>query len=152
MKSILECSTKGDIRFSAFGARVKVFGVENTIESHYQQAKVVITGRDVYGEPIAYVAGKGKRPSAMRLMKRAGIYTYLDVKYITPFYKLLWVKYLDEHPELVEYASQFDDFHDMFKGKSINCQADVIREYIKLGRNHIMNDPLVIEFKQILRG
>ena len=76
----------------------------------------------------------------------------MDKKYLTPFYKLLWVKYLDQHSELVEYASQFDDFHDIFKGKNtINCQADVVRQYIKQGRKSIMEEDLVREFIQELK-
>jgi endo-1,4-beta-D-glucanase Y len=50
---------------------------------------------------------------------------------LTDWYRLLWVKYLDENPGLVEYARQFDEFTDMFRGKNtVNCQADVIRDYI----------------------
>ncbi len=64
----------------------------------------------------------------------------LDCKYLTPYYKLLWCKYLDENPDLVEYASKFDDYNDIFKGKSINCQADVVRQYIKEGRETILEE------------
>ena len=151
MGFVLECSSKGDIRFSAFGARVKVFGVEDTIESHYQKSKVIITGYDANGNIVSHVAGKGKKPSAIRLCRRIGPYDYFDVKYLSAWYSLLWVKYLDAHPELVTYAMQFDDFHDMFRGKCINCQADVIKKYVKHGRGSILSDPLVIEFCGLLR-
>ena len=71
-------------------------------------------------------------------------------KYLTPWYKLLWVKYLDNNPEIVEYASQFDDFHDIFKGKNtINCQADVVRQYIKQGRESIIEE--CKEFIELLK-
>ena len=36
---ILECSSAGDKRFSAFYALVDVFGVTNSIERHYQSVK-----------------------------------------------------------------------------------------------------------------
>src|SRR5690606_27664089 len=63
-----------------------------------------------------------------------------DLKYLSQWYDLLWMKYLDENPDLVEYASQFDDYTDMFKGRSINCQADTIRKYIKQGRDVIKEE------------
>lgn len=53
---------------------------------------------------------------------------------------MLWVNYLDNNPELVEYAKQFDEFNDIFKGKSLNCQADVVRQYIKEGRQSLVDD------------
>jgi hypothetical protein len=56
------------------------------------------------------------------------------------FYQWMWLMYLDENPYLVEYASEFDDFNDIFKGKSGVCQADVIRQYIKRGRETIVAD------------
>ena len=75
----------------------------------------------------------------------------LEPKYLTPYYILLWVKYLDKHPELVEYASQFDEFNDKFRGKSINCQADVIRAYVKGNRNILLRTDLVKELSNIIR-
>ena len=70
---------------------------------------------------------------------------------LTPLYKMLWVKYLDKHPELVEYASQFDEFNDKFRGKSINCQADVIRAYVKGNRRILLRTDLVKELSNIIR-
>lgn len=122
---VLECSSKGDKRYSAFYARVSVFGVTDTIENHYQMSKrigdfVPATVKDI----------KGKRPTHFVV----GKYTF-DIKYLTAWYNLLWTKYLDCNPDLVAYANQFDDFNDMFKGRrTVNCQADVIRSYIKKGR------------------
>ncbi|GMX64532.1 hypothetical protein Elgi_38010 [Paenibacillus elgii] len=66
--------------------------------------------------------------------------------YLSQWYKMLWVKYLDDNPELVEYAKGFDDFNDIFKGKSLNCQADVIRQYIKQGR-----ESLVEEYQELVQ-
>ena len=143
---ILECSSKGDKRFSAFYAYINLYGVNDSIEYHYQGCKrfyvqpTKIKGAmpDYYVQPTEI---KGAMPDYIEINN-----IKYDLKYLTPFYKLLWVKYLDNHIELVEYAKQFDDFNDIFKGKSINCQADVIRQYIKYGRSNIMNEPLVREF------
>ncbi|WCK57549.1 macro domain-containing protein (plasmid) [Aneurinibacillus sp. Ricciae_BoGa-3] len=62
------------------------------------------------------------------------------MEYLTPFYKLLWVKYLDASPSLVAYASEFDDFTDSFRGNSVNCQADVVKQYVKEGRTSILKE------------
>lgn len=130
--NILECSSKGDKRFSAFYAYINLYGINDSIEHHYQRCK------RFYVQPTKI---KGAIPDYIEVNN-----IKYDLKYLTPFYKLLWVKYLDNHSELVEYAKQFDDFNDIFKGKSINCQADVVRQYVKCGRSNIMNEPLVREF------
>ena len=131
--NVLECSSKGDKRFSAFFAWIKLYGKSANIETHYQNCKRFNNG--------SIINAKGKQPDYLIIDDKK-----LDKKYLTPFYKLLWVKYLDVHPELVEYASKFDDFNDIFKGKNtINCQADVVRQYVKQGRQSIMEEELVIE-------
>lgn len=136
----LECSSKGDKRFSAFFAWLKLYGKCANIETHYQSCKRF--------NDNTITNAKGRNPDYIVINGKE-----LDKKYLTPFYKLLWVKYLDGHPELVEYASQFDDFHDIFKGKNtINCQADVIRQYIKQGRKSIMNEELVKDFINELKS
>ena len=112
----LECSSRGDKRFSAKYAKVSVFGVVDTIENHYQKSK-----RDMYGEHV-----KKGAPVDHFILDRM-VY---PASMLSAFYRLLWIKYLDKNPDLVEYAKQFDDFTDMFRGKSVNCQADVIRDYL----------------------
>ena len=135
---ILECSSKGDKRFSAFYAMVSIDNVNKSIENHYQKCKRV-NGKVINN-------GKGVNPDYIFIRGKA-----LDKKYLTPYYKLLWVKYLDKNKDLVEYLKQYDDFTDMFKTKNtINCQADVIRQYIKLGRESIINEDIVKEFISII--
>lgn len=137
---VLECSSKGDKRYSAFYARVKVFGKYDSIENHYQLCKR-------FGEivPQSWRDAKGKIPTHICIKGRD-----LDVRYLTMFYKMLWTKYLDNNPELVEYASTYDEFNDIFKGKkSLNCQADVIRQYIKQGKTSILEE--CKEFIELLK-
>ena len=136
--NILECSSRGDKRFSAFYAYVSIYGINKSIENHYQSCK---------GFNIEPIKRKGSKPDFITINN-----IRCDVKYLTPYYKLLWVKYLDEHKELVEYANKFDDYNDMFKGHSINCQADVVRQYVKEGRSSIMKEELVREFIKILNN
>lgn len=138
-KKILECSSKGDKRYSAFYARVKIFGKTDSIENHYQLAK-----RFNDYAPETFRDAKGKIPTHFHLN---GV--DCNVKYLSSFYKMLWVMYLDKSPTLVQYASRFDDYNDIFKGKSINCQADVIRQYIKEGRQSIIEE--CKEFIKLLR-
>lgn len=116
---ILECSSKGDKRFSAFYASVVIKGKLASIETHYQNAK-----RDAEGN----IPGKGKRVAYM-----INPYTgnKLPATCLSDFYTSLWIKYFNAHPVLLEYAKTFDDFNDMFRGSCINCQADVIRECVK---------------------
>lgn len=129
--NILECSSKGDKRFSAFYAKIKAFGKMDSIENHYQLCKRF--GNFV---PKNWKDAKGKVPTHIVLNKME-----LDVSYLQMWYELLWLKYLDSNSNLVSYASQFDDFNDMFKSKkSINCQADIIRKYVKNGRDVILSD------------
>lgn len=137
---ILECSSKGDKRFSALYAKVNVFGFEDTIEGHYQNSK-----RNKEG----YIVKKGMHVDTMVIVKRNHTIK-LEAKYLTAYYKLLWCCYLDNNPDLVEYASKFDDYNDMFKGKAINCQADVIRQYIKQGRRTILSEPDVVKLREVL--
>ena len=116
-KKSLECSSRGDKRFSAMYAKVEAFGVSDTIENHYQKSKRNAAGGSVRkGQPVDHMVLNGSKFSASML---------------TDWYRLLWIKYLDGNSALVEYARQFDEFTDMFRGKNtVNCQADVIRDYI----------------------
>lgn len=121
--SVLECSSAGDKRFSAFYAKVDLFGKYDTIENHYQSSKIFI----VDGQMQGLDKPKGKRPACMVIRN-----SFIDVKYLTPFYRLLWFIYLDNNPDLVTYLSRFDNFTDKFAGKKVvNSQADAIRMYMQ---------------------
>ena len=115
----LECSSKGDKRFSAFYASVIINGKIASIERWYQNAK-----RDANDS----IPGKGRRVAYMINPFNGH---KLPASCLSDFYKTLWIRYLNAHPELLEYASKFDTFTDMFRGHCINCQADVIAECVK---------------------
>lgn len=133
----LECSSAGDRRFSAFYAYVDVNGFSAPIEYHYQSCKKNIYGLSVpKGAHVDHIVINNKK---------------LPACFLTPFYKLLWVKYLDANPILVTYAKKFDTFSDRYRGKSVNCQADVISEYVKSGRNSIMQSKDVQELLKALK-
>lgn len=137
----LECSSKGDKRFSAFYAKTKFVGIMDSIEMHYQLCKRFddIESPDLRGswkEKQEYCKKvKGKNPDFIVIANRK-----LDSRFLSPFYKLLWAKYFEENPELISFASEFDEFNDIFKGSALNCQADVIRQYIKEGKESVLCD------------
>lgn len=143
---VLECSSKGDIRFSALGAKIMVNGKLDTIENHYQLSKRFLGENGEVIIPNTWREAKGKKIEYFEVGRKS-----FEPKYFSAFYNLMWVKYLDKNPELVQFAKGFDDFSDMFKGKSINCQADTIRKYIKKGRNSIMEDDSVKEFIKLCK-
>lgn len=113
----LQCHSKGDKRFSAMYAQVKIGNEIKTIEKWYQESK-----RDKYGN----IPGKGKHVDYMVWNNQ----TYSAVS-LSTLYNKLWELYFEQNPELLEYACGFDDFVDIFKGKSINNQADVIRDIVR---------------------
>ena len=113
---ILECSSAGDKRFSAFYAKVEFNGVLASIEQHYQSVK-----RNAFDKPCR----KGERVHHVSIDGKV-----YEPSILTPFYRYLWYTYLRSNPELVAYAKQFDSFNDKFRGKCINCQADCIKAFV----------------------
>lgn len=108
----LECSSAGDKRFSAFYALVN--GV--SIEKQYQACKRNADGTPVAkGRPVHHVVIEG---------------VVYDPSILTAYYRYLWYCYLKAHPELVEYASTFNNFTDKFRGRAINCQADCVKAFV----------------------
>lgn len=142
---VLECSTKGDKRFSALNAKVlvKVNGIElfDSIEVHYQNAKEYLNEFGDFVKAKDWKEAKHwqhKRQKPVRLNINGVI---LPLEYLSQYYKTLWVKYLDANPSLVDYAKQFDDFTDFYRTEqTMNCQADVIKQYVKEGRNSVLLD------------
>lgn len=146
MGKILECHTRGDKRFSPFFTRVTAFGIDDTIENFYQKSKVFLK-QD--GELVHAKSWQ----SAKKLQKPPPLGWGLPLwdEFLLPngrwvprkfhvfgWYSSLWVKWLDAHPNLVEYAKTFDDYHDPFKHGFPLCQADCLRLYCKQGRVALM--------------
>ena len=125
----LECSSAGDPNYSALFARVEVFGVTDTIERHYQLCK------RINGEQFTdWQDAKGKSPDCIIINGHK-----YEPNDRIPFYELMWVKYLDNHLNLIIGAKMYDEFTDRFRGSSpLVCQADTIRDYIKKGRMYII--------------
>lgn len=97
----LECSSRGDRRFSAFYA--KVDGI--SIESRYQDAKIFDDGSTGLGWRDA----KGHRP--------------VNINEVRELYSRLWDQYIAEHPELVDVLLAASGLSDQFGQPGHACQA-----------------------------
>lgn len=122
---ILECSLQGDARFVAEYARVEIYGEEKSIDEHFQQRKRFLNQAGQW-EVFQTEQAKGQRPLAFEI---GGM--ILPVRYGMMYYILLWVKFLETHPELVAYLETFDDYQDSTKQGTRLTGADVIRMYFQ---------------------
>jgi hypothetical protein len=94
----LECSSKGDKRFSAFFARVG----DKTIEQHYQLAKE-------FDREVPLKERKGKKPR--------------NIEYCRYFYSALWDVYIRENPHLLPILKRATGLSDIFGQEGHVCQA-----------------------------
>lgn len=99
----LECSSRGDARFSAFGARVKRYG--GSIESLYQARKVFAGGET----GLNWRAAKGRKP--------------LNADECAKWYAHLWDQYLWENPHLIVVLRSYAGLSDRFGQAGHCCQA-----------------------------
>ncbi len=97
----LECSSKGDKRFSAFYAVVN----GRTIEDQYQAAKVFEDG----ATGLSWRQAKGKKA--------------LNQAECSELYAKLWDQYIAEHPELHETLVKSTGVSDVFGQAGHCCQA-----------------------------
>jgi hypothetical protein len=96
----LECSSRGDKRFSAFYARLD--GI--SIEQHYQSAKVFEEGVD------------------LEWFERQGCKALNADECAVP-YACLWDAYMDAHPELLGVLRAATGLSDVFGKAGRCCQA-----------------------------
>lgn len=97
----LECSTRGDRRFSAFVAQVR----GKTIEEIYQAAKVFPDGTT----GLDWRRAKGKKPA--------------NIDEVRDLYSRLWDTYIQQHPELLDVLTEASGLSDMFGKPGHACQA-----------------------------
>ena len=97
----LECSSRGDKRFSAFFARVR----GKSIEQWYQEAKVLESGC----ENLTWRERQGVRAENPDECKA--------------LYSALWDEYITLHQELVPILTAASGLSDMFGKKGHACQA-----------------------------
>lgn len=100
----LECSSKGDKRFSAFCAKVN----GRSIEEQYQAFKIFDTGET----RLNWREAKGRRA--------------VNQQEAAVFYRQLWEQYIDENPQLKTVLMSATGLSDMFGQHGHVCQADVL--------------------------
>ena len=103
----LECSSKGDYRFSAFKARLKQYN-NKSIEELYQAAKIF--DGNITNQGWRYA--KGKKP--------------LNAEFCRQFYSYLWTVWFIENPKAVGYVRKFNGTSDIFGQEGRACQAEEI--------------------------
>ena len=100
----LECSTRGDRRFSAFCARIKKYSNRN-IEEIYQAAKIFEDG----STNLSWREAKGHRP--------------INIEEVKKLYARLWDEYIAENPELLQVLKSVPGLSDMFGQRGRQCQV-----------------------------
>ena len=110
----LECSTRGDKRFSAFWAIVN----GKSIEEQYQAAKIFEDG----STGLHWKDAKGRR--AVNATECAALY------------ENLWRQYMSEHPELLDVIKRASGLSDIFATEGSVNQAQVLW---KIRNEHMMN-------------
>lgn len=97
----LECSFRGDKRFSAFYAKVN----GKSIEEQYQASKIFADG----STGLTWQQAKGKKA--------------LNQQDCCVLYSTLWDQYISEHPHLLLVLQSASGLSDMFGKKNSCCQA-----------------------------
>ena len=100
----LECSSRGDKRFSAFCAHVN----GKTIESQYQAAKVFADG----STGLHWRQAKGRKA--------------VNQAEVAKLYDALWRQYLNEHPSYLEFLQKQPGLIDTFGRPGCVCQATTL--------------------------
>lgn len=100
----LECSSRGDRRFSAFYARIKARS-GRSIEEIYQSAKIFEDG----STGLTWREAKGRR--AVNQPECAEIYSRL------------WDEYISENPSLIDILRAASGLSDIFGQAGHCCQA-----------------------------
>lgn len=103
----LECSSKGDRRFSAFYARIRSKN-NSSIEELYQGFKI-FDGENGFITGLSWREAKGRKANNQ---EEAAIY-----------YSELWDLYFLENPQLLEVIKGYNGFSDIFGQTNHTCQA-----------------------------
>lgn len=156
-KRVLQCHSHGDRRFSPFCCFVEAFGDKNSIENHYQRAKI-------FNEKIVpqdwRQAKHFKKSGLKQTHWQIGPYrlpcitnpdgnSFALDDFGIQFYIALWHKYLLSNKSLIAIAAQFDEYEDPFKGSFPFCQADVIRQCVTKGIDSLR--PMYAELHSLLK-
>lgn len=101
----LECSSKGDKRFSSFYARLRKYN-NKSIEELYQAFKIFENGET----NLNWRQAKGRRP--------------INIEECRKYFSYLWNIYLEENPELLKIIKEASGLSDMFGQEGHACQSE----------------------------
>ena len=121
----LECSSKGDTRFSAFRARL-VSKNWRTIEELYQSYKIF----------PSHLSGVDPTTGHMKEWRHAKGRMGLNQADAVLYYDLLWREYIHENPELIQVLVAATGLSDMF-GQPGSCLAAT--SLFKIRNDYITN-------------
>lgn len=108
VEPFLECSSKGDKRFSAFYARL-LCERGKSIEELYQGFKRFPGENGAVVSGLSVQEAKGKQA--------------LNQTEASEYYRHLWNVYFQENPELLSVISRYNGFSDIFGQPGRCCQA-----------------------------
>lgn len=117
----LECSSRGDKRFSSLYAKISINGQEKSIEEWFQGSKRTEDGKKSgKGKPFDYIVDPF---TGSKLPKKDAV----------DLYRGLWITYLSKNPDLVAYAEKFDEFTNFYNtGDGFeNRYNEMIAAYVK---------------------
>lgn len=103
VEPFLECSSKGDKRFSAFYAKVSPW--RRSIEELYQARKVFEDG----STGLSWQEAKGKKA--------------VNQKECAEYYSMLWNMYIMQNPQLIDVLKTASGLSDIFGQEGHVCQA-----------------------------
>jgi hypothetical protein len=133
----LECSSKGDKRFSALYAKINNI----SIEDRYQLLKKFLYNQKILHPENFKQAKHWQYKNEYKLIDFKVNNQIFSLKYLTAYYKYLWYIYLVSNKQLVNYIKKFDTFTDCFaKENTINSQKDIIEQVAKEGLNSLYED------------
>ncbi len=118
----LECSSRGDRRFSAFSARIRQRG-NRSIEALYQAAKIFEDG----STGLSWRAAKGRK--AVNAAEAASCYA------------ILWNEYIAENPHLLQVLRSAPGLQDQFGQRRHCCQATELWR-IRNAASHTIGSPM----------
>lgn len=106
---------------------MSICGDYDTIENHYSKCQKTFKNKQV---------AINEEPHHLVIH-----FMYIDKKYLNSFLKYMWVKYLDENPNLIEVLKDYDKYTDMFNGVlTEDSQADILKRYIDNGKEELLNE------------
>lgn len=147
---VLDCSPTGEPLLCGHSAMLNVYGKVDTIDNHLQMAKrfylldedgkPALTALDEHIYKVPNVdLHRGRHPDECFIGTLK-----LKQGFIGQWHILLWVKYLDAHPELAKYITNFIRFVDHSSPSEMVEATTIFKRYTTSGRDGLLDDAKVL--------